>query len=181
MFAKGLYQFVRAIRALRLRLLDAAATAYYRAVCRKFGPRSRVGWGTWITRPERVDIGSDVFVARGVLLGTEDAESTLILGDGVQLNVDVNIDFTGNVTIGANTLISEGAIIYSHSHGRQSKGPAGGFTKTIGASVWIGARSIIMHGCQVIGDSAIVGAGTVVTDSLEASEVRVGAVNRRVQ
>ena len=181
MFGKVLYQLVWVIRAARLRFLDWATTAYYRVVCRKFGPRSRVGWGTWMTRPGRVEIGSDVFVARRVLFSTEDPESRLVLASGVQVNVEVNIDYTGNITIGENTLISEGAIIYSHSHGRQSNGPASGFTKTIGASVWIGARSIVMHGCQLIGDSAIVGAGTVVTDSLAASEVRVGAASRRVQ
>jgi acetyltransferase-like isoleucine patch superfamily enzyme len=181
LLAKGLHQLLRAILALRRQFLDRAATAYYRVVCRKFGPRSRVGWGTWMTRPDRVEIGSDVFIARRVLLTTEDPESRLVLASGVQVNVEVNIDYTGNVTIGANTLISEGAIIYSHSHGRHSKGPAKGFAKTIGASVWIGARSIVLHGCQLIGDSAIIGAGTVVTDSLAASEVRVGAASRRVQ
>lgn len=179
MFAT-LHQTLRALRALKWRILDSVATVYYRVTCRSFGNGTRIGWGTWIAYPDRVDIGNNVSIARRVTIGSEQKTSNFIIEDGVQINECVKIDFTGNLRIGRQSLISESVIIYTHSHGRNPRGPAVAFPKSISEETWIGARSVIMHGCQQIGRGAIIGVGCVVTKNLHEAEVVVGAAVRQL-
>jgi len=51
---------------------------------------------------------------------------------------------------------------------------------TIGNDVWVGARSLIMSGV-IIGDGAIVAAGSVVTKNISAYEVVGGVPAKRIK
>lgn len=174
MFRKFIYQSVRAVRAVKWRFLDFVATLYYRFACGGFGQGSKVGWGTWISNPNRVFIGSDVTLGRECRIFTENVFETLQIEDSVQINDSVLIDFTGGLRIKSAALLSEGAKIYTHSHGRDPRAKAVGYAKTIGSNAWIGADSVVMHSCPCVGDFSIVGVGVVLTSKLTDRQVAVG-------
>lgn len=98
------------------------------------------------------------------------------LGPGVYLNAGCTILDTGPVRIGAGTLIGPSVQIYCPEHHKHPEKRRQGleFARPIeiGANVWIGGGSIILGGI-VIGDDAIVAAGSVVT-----RDVEVGATVR---
>lgn len=174
------YQLARAARAAKWRLLDTMATAYYKVVCASFGRQSKVGWGTWISHPDRVEVGDKVSIGRSVIIGTEDALATLKIGAEVQINDRVQIDYTGGIVIGERAFLSERVVLYSHSHGRDPRAKPTGYSKQIGNGAWIGACAVVMHGCREIGKDAIVGVGTVVTHSVSEAKTLVGAAPRVV-
>lgn len=180
MISEWIYILVRAIRALRWRILDTLSTSYYKLVCKKIHSSSRIGWGTWISCPNNVSIGRNVNIGRYNIIGTERIDSKLTINDDVQINEGVKIDFTGSIEIGNNTFISESVFIYTHSHGRNPRSYATPHSKKIGSNVWIGARTIIMYNCNFIGNGSIVGTGIVLTKSLPENSVIVGSHNRLI-
>lgn len=179
--ASPLYFFVRAVRAARRKVLGGLATAYYKMVCREFGAGSHVAWGTWMSYPENISIGKNVYVGRDCLFSSETGKSFLTLEDGVQINSSVVIDFSGNVLLKNSSFISEGVVIYSHTHGKDPRADATWVRKEIGKNVWIGALAVVMHSCESIGDNSIVGVATVITKSIEAQTVTVGAAVRTLK
>ncbi|MCV7073458.1 putative colanic acid biosynthesis acetyltransferase [Mycolicibacterium rufum] len=75
------------------------------------------------------------------------------------------------VTIGANTCISQAALLCTGSHARRSatfefdNGPI-----VVGNSVWVGARATILRGVD-IGDGATLGATALVPHDVKSGEV----------
>lgn len=124
--------------------------------------------------PKMVHIGSDFFGQHGLEFSSEFSDAKLFVENNVQINRNVKIDYTGNVYIGSDTLISEGVLIYSHSHGLDPRSTAKGIEKRIGDRVWIGSRAIILEGCKYIGEDVIVGAGAVIAKDVPAGSVIVG-------
>lgn len=108
--------------------------------------------------------------------------SKIVIGDNVGISGST-INATTTIMIGDNTIIGSGCLISdTDSHpilAEQRLLPNGGgeFTKkapiTIGKSVFIGARSIILKGVT-IGDGAVVGAGSVVTKDVPANAIVAG-------
>lgn len=92
----------------------------------------------------------------------------LVLGDDVDLALDVLITTSGGVAIGDRTLIGYRAQIISANHkipegrGRIFGSGHDAAQVTIGCDVWVGGNSMIMPGVT-IGDGAVVAAGSVVT------------------
>ncbi|MEP3276536.1 MAG: sugar O-acetyltransferase [Stappiaceae bacterium] len=93
------------------------------------------------------------------------------LGSDVYLNAGCTILDTAPVRIGAGTLIGPAVQIYCPEHHKHADKRKQGleFARPveIGANVWIGGGSIILGGV-VIGDDAIIAAGSVVTRDVEA-------------
>jgi acetyltransferase-like isoleucine patch superfamily enzyme len=91
---------------------------------------------------------------------------------------DVNIDITGNVTIGDKAEIYSGVWIFTHKHDWSRKGPRAEIQKiirkdiTIGEDAYIGLNAIII--CSSVGNGAVVGAGSVVTHDVPDNEVWAG-------
>lgn len=104
----------------------------------------------------------------------------LVLGDNVDLALDVLITTSGGVEIGDRSLIGYRAQIISANHiipaGRGSIFGAGHAKAkvTIGRDVWIGGNSMILPGVT-IGDGAVVAAGSVVNTDVPAYAI-VGGV-----
>ncbi|UAB70540.1 acyltransferase [Vibrio sp. SCSIO 43132] len=95
----------------------------------------------------------------------------ITLGDNVRISLGVSIGAHSSVVIGNDVTISQGVIIETaglnrHSIKREHK------SKDIFISdgVWIGANAIILAGVS-IGEKAIIGAGSVVRNDVEAGEV----------
>lgn len=98
------------------------------------------------------------------------------LDDGVFINFKCVILDVVAVRIGAGTQVGPGVQILTADHPRDAAARAQmlefGRPVTIGRNVWIGGGAIILPG-MTIGDDAIVGAGSVVTQDV-AANVTVG-------
>lgn len=84
------------------------------------------------------------------------------------------------VTIGTNTCISQGVFICTGSHDRRSSTfEFDNAPITIGDSVWIAARAMILRGVH-IADGATVGAAALVTRNVATNETILAATSRTV-
>lgn len=103
----------------------------------------------------------------------------LTLGDDVDLALDVYIETSGGVEIGARVLIGPRTCIFSANHcvplggGRifgagRSESPV-----VIENDVWLGANVMVLPGVR-IGEGAVIGAGSVVTHNIAAMTVAAG-------
>lgn len=138
-------------------------TRIYRRTLQTCGEFTDFGRGVYISYPSRVQIGGHCHIGSGTYLTSEFSHGLLIMGDHVQISDEVQIDFTGNVTIKKNALISARARIISHDHGYNPHSEPTGYELTIDEEAWIGFNSIILPGVTKIGKGAIIGAGSVVT------------------
>jgi maltose O-acetyltransferase len=107
-------------------------------------------------------------------------ENNVYFGNGRNIEVGDHVGFGSNfkslnriLKIGNYLMMGEDVLILGgrHNHDRLDipMSLQGGREKTIleiSDDVWIGARSIILHGCTKIGTGVIVGAGAVVTKDI---------------
>jgi acetyltransferase-like isoleucine patch superfamily enzyme len=96
----------------------------------------------------------------------EATDRLLLFGDNVSINRNVEIDYSGGVTIGNNVWISQNALIETHGH-VISKAPKSLWAVkrsqlVIEDEAWIGANVIILESVNRVGKGAIVAAGSVV-------------------
>lgn len=164
-----------------IRLLDRVTTLYYRMQLASLGNGSVVQFGAKIENPRQVHLGDGVLIQRGVRIGSENLSGRLRIEDNVSINRGVLIDHTGNVIIESGALLSEGCVIYSHSHGLNPRSDPTPVDKRIGRAVWIGFRAIVLESCTEIGDGVVIGAGATVARSLDKSGVYVGAPIRNIR
>jgi acetyltransferase-like isoleucine patch superfamily enzyme len=113
---------------------------------------------------------------------------SLTIGDRVIIGSHVNIRAAGgSITIGNNTLIAQNVSLIASNHVISHQQPyrdlpwdTAKVGVEIGENVWLGAGVTVLPGCR-IGDNAVVGAGSVVTKSIPANEVWVGAPARKLR
>jgi maltose O-acetyltransferase len=118
------------------------------------------GKNFWIEPPFYCDYGSNIQV-----------------GDDVFFNFNCVVLDVGKVTLGDRVLIGPNVQLYAATHPIEAK-PRGEFWEfgkaiTIGNDVWIGGSSVICPGVN-IGDSVVIGAGSVVTKSFPKEIVVAG-------
>lgn len=176
---RTIYWGLRAAAAVTRRAGAAGATVLHRATLASVGKGTRFQAGVRFAQPGIVSIGAGCYLWRGVEVSAEIKGAPLIIADNVQINRDVHLDTTGGLTIGAGSLISERAVIYTHDHGHDPRAVPQLLPKAIGANVWIGAGAVILPQCRQIGQGAIIGAGAVVTRDVPAGAV-VGGNPARV-
>lgn len=140
----------------------------------RIGRNVRILGLIYARRPEKIVIGDNCLLDRDIRLVCEHGAGSLVIEDGVQINDNVYIDYTGETVIGAGTLISAEAALFSHSHGYDPRAKPVMHSKRIGRNTWIGMRAIILETCTEIGDHAIIGAGSVVPKSVGARDIVVG-------
>lgn len=146
----------------------------YKISCNKWGRNTKIQQGVYIDRPKSVSVLNNTFIYCQVRISSEIKNSTLNIGNGVQINRDVLIDYTGNLTIDDGALISEQVVIYTHDHGYDPRSTPIGFKKTIGRNSWIGARATILPTCTAIGEGSIIAANSVVTRNVEPYTIVAG-------
>ena len=128
----------------------------------------------------RYDIGKHCFIGHGVLLHRHHyTDGTIKIGDNCHISENVNIDYTGGLTLGFKVGISEGAKIFTHNHVVDFTGvdESKGCIKTpliIHDRAWIGARAIIMPGVSEIGRGALVSSGSYVRSKVPPYAVVMG-------
>ena len=99
----------------------------------RLGRNSLVEMGVSIENPRQVAVGENCLICSDATLVSETIDGNLCLEDRVQINRGVKIDHTGGVLIREHSLISEGATIYSHTHGTDPHSIPKGIPKTIEA------------------------------------------------
>lgn len=107
----------------------------------------------------------------------QSSSGKLSIGNNVHISDGVRIDFSGDVVIGDNVTISYESCIHSHVHRRTKTGINSDIVYTnlvIDNNAWIGSRSIILPQVNSIGKNATVGAGAVVSKSVNANITVVG-------
>jgi acetyltransferase-like isoleucine patch superfamily enzyme len=135
-----------------------------------------------------VSVGSRCHVYAGTRLVVDHiySGSGITIGDDVAINYAGYIDGSGGVSIGDDTIIGPGLVILSSSHGIDDSAvkireAAKSFKPvTVGNDVWIGANVTILMGVSV-GDGAVLGAGSVVTSSVDARTVVAGVPARTIR
>ena len=110
-------------------------------------------------------VGYDTFIYR-----THGQIGKINIGDNVVISNHCTLDYSGELIIKDNVVISEGVKIYSHDHDTYKytrKEPDNVIVEktTIKENSWIGAGSIILPGVT-IGKYSVVGAGSVVTEDV---------------
>lgn len=133
----------------RYRALNVMKTLFLRFNGARVGKRVVFYPGVWIAPGRNLNIGDDVTLAGGVIIGT-----------------------AGVVKIGDRSLIGFRTTIISGNHRippNRGRIFEAGFDRqpvVIGRDVWVGASVIILPGLT-IGDGAVVAAGSVVTRDVE--------------
>ena len=130
--------------------------------------------GAKIRQPRNIQLGDNVSIGRKVDIFSEFHDSKLIIKSGSQINIGVEIDFSGGLNVGENVVISEHAVIMSHDHGLDPHSKPFKKEKIIGNNVWIGARSIVLPQAQIIGKNSIVAAGSIVTKDVPENVIVAG-------
>jgi len=78
------------------------------------------------------------------------------------------------IRLGERAVVSQGAYLCTASHDFEKKTfPLITKPITVGAGAWIGARAIVLPGCE-IGEGCVIGAGSVVTRGTPAWSVCAG-------
>ena len=121
---------------------------------------------------KRYKAGSDLRIERNVEISRQHYLSgEIIIGHDVLLCKECIIDYSGKLIIEDHVSISEGSVIYSHSHlnslynkmaGIKDKATPEKSCTVIKSGAWIGAKCIIMPGVT-IGENAVILPGCVIT------------------
>lgn len=146
------------------------------------GEKTVIGKGCAFDRPWCIEIGNRAMLEADVYLKIFVDTASVKLGECTFVGRGVEIDVTRGVTIGPHSLIAPRCFITDHNHGihpelRIDQQPCSGEPVVIGADVWLGAGVVVLPGVR-IGDGAVVGANSVVTDDVEAMTVVAGTPAR---
>ena len=125
--------------------------------------------------------GDDTIWFQRGLLGVPEP----IIGKNCILGWGALIDCIGQVTIGDECFFGHGVMILTGGHdynkfGIERQNSATSKPVTLGKGVWVGSRAIIMPGV-VIGDHAVVGAGSVVTHNVDPYTIVAGNPARPIK
>ena len=173
------YALPRAIMAIFRRAATMVFTLVVKTSVKYMGEGSSVRWGVRLSLPAKVSIDDGCLISRDVVASVDNEAGELLIARNVEINEKVLLDHTGDLEIGAGTLVSAGCLIYTHDHGHDPRSIPVVYQKKIGCDVWIGTRAIILATCEEIGDKAVIGAGAVVTKNVPPRAI-VGGVPAKV-
>ncbi len=162
------------------RLLSIAlTTAKYRYIRRCVGRGTIVGTRTEIINSANVRIGERCLLQDAVYIRAG-AEGRVTIGDRAAINSFCRIFGHGTVTIGEDSQLGPGTLITTTDHDYRGDLRTTFRPVVIGRGVWVGANVTVLPGV-VIGDYAVIGAGSVVTSSIPPRSVAVGVPARVIK
>lgn len=141
------------------------------------GPVHLIGTG-------RLTLGEYCRLGRGVQFET-DGDGEIVIGDHVRINTGSVIVACSKVSIGSDSLIGEYVTIRDSDHGMNAGSPMrlqphNPLPIRIGRDVWIGRGSCVLRKVS-IGDGAVIGANSVVTNDVDADCIAVGTPARVIK
>lgn len=125
-----------------------------------------------------ISIGENCYVGRGTIFSCK--EGDIILKDYANISTYCNISSNSTVTIGEKTLLGPYVSVFATMHSFDKVDEAildQGWTSQgveIADDCWLGAKVTVLDGVK-IGESAVIGAGALVTTSLPPRVVAVGS------
>jgi lipopolysaccharide O-acetyltransferase len=171
------------------RIRDKAFSLLASRAFAEYGTRSVLQPPIRLWGEHRISIGSDVFVGAGSwlqVLGVEDGEPAIIIGDGTSMSGSCVLSAARRVTIGRKVLMARNVYVADHSHafgdltvpvidqGVDRIAPV-----EIGDGSWLGQNVVVGPGVR-IGRGAVIGANSVVLGDVPEHAVAVGAPARVV-
>lgn len=168
----GLFIFITVvIKVIIITIYEKSSSLFWKFNLGKCGANLTVQKGVVIRYPKNISSGSNVSIGRNVNIYTEFTDSVLSIGDNCQINKHVELDFSGDLFIGNNVVISEYCQLMSHDHGLNPFSAPTKIKKIIGDNVWLGAGAIILPQVNNIGSNAIIASGSVVTKNVPANVI----------
>lgn len=135
-----------------------------------------------------VDVGADPLISQHVRFNRPHGltEGRMRIGANVAVNAYAEIDYSGGVTIEDDVWISQGAIIETHTHAvatreRKKDQPITTSPLILKRDCWIGANVFISPSVSVIGEGAVIGAGSIVTKDVPDWAIAVGVPARVIR
>ena len=158
--------------ALVRRLLEKLRISYWRHVQGwKIGEGAYVHWTVKLPRRLNVTLGENASIGQGTRVVAELSGGTLSMAANAKVAQFSLLDCTGALVLDEGVTVSEGSILYTHSHGRNPRNPPRGFSLRIGKGVWICAHAMILASTRTIGENAIVGPYSVIREPVEANTI----------
>ncbi|TFC32018.1 acetyltransferase [Cryobacterium sp. TMT2-18-3] len=148
------------------RIIEAALRSFAVRKNVKFGFGFHVGPGSVLWAPRSLTIGKDVYVGKNVTIEV-DGE----IGDGVLIaNLVGIVGRTDHDLREIGTSIRR-SLWVGNDPERLSQ------ATTIGSDVWIGYGAVVLSGISV-GDSSVIGAGSIITQDIPSNSIAVGSPAR---
>lgn len=170
------------VRALVHRGMEAIRLAYWRSAFRwEIGRNVRVHWTTHIDRKIRVRLGDGAVIGCRTQVFADFPGGIFELGANTNIAQDCSLDVSGELRIGSNATVSEGVVIYTHSHGRNPKSEPTYHAVSIGDDVWICTRALVLSSTRTIGARAIIGPYEVIRTPVPADSVVVRRTEHGIQ
>lgn len=157
------------------------STLLYRRVLGDLGRGSVVKGAITIMYPQKIYIGNHCHIGDRSVFTSENPEGSLTIKSNVSLVEECRIDFSGNVIIEQGAHLSPRCQIITHDHGWEPHSKPSFHSLKIGRQSWIGSNSLILAGVSTIGDFAIVGAGSVVTQNVPDNAIFAGNPAKIIQ
>jgi acetyltransferase-like isoleucine patch superfamily enzyme len=174
---RGIFRFIyRLLKWVLVRI----NTVYWRFSLGELGPNSVIYLGVSIEKPRSCFIGANCRIEEDVRISSE-GTGVLVIEDGCQINRDVLLDHTGNLTIKKNSLISEKSMIYTHDHGYDPRSVPVAYCKTVGECVWIGSSVIVLAKVRSIGRDSIIGSMSLVSKDIVEKTLNVGIPSKIIK
>jgi len=167
-FVYGLiYLLIRGMKKIKTLL----STFFYRSVMKSCGVNVTFGADTYIDNINNIKVGNNCKIGAHCTLISEKANGLLTISDNVQISDYIEVDYSGNVYIGEDSLLSSKVRIFTHDHGYNPHSVPEYFSLHIGKNVWIGYGAIILPKTKMIGDNSVIAAGAVVTKPVQAGTI----------
>lgn len=157
-------------------------------------PESYISGGCIIKNPKSITIGNRSFIGRYTTLlvakhpSNENLSCSLSIGSNTYIGEYNNIRAAGGqITIGDHCLVSQHITMVCTNHlynahlfiDQQSWSLDNNYIR-IGDDVWIGANSVVLPGV-IIGNGAVIAAGSVVTKSVPSNAIVAGSPARIIR
>lgn len=168
----GFFKFLEVISTVSIiSLYEKISSFFWKYNLGECGQNVFIQKGTSIRYPKNVKLSDNVSIGRKVIFFTEFNDSLLHIGENSQINKAVELDYSGDLVIGNNVVVSELVNIMSHDHGLNPKSNPVKRPKTIHNNVWIAAHAILLPQAQIIGENSIIAAGSVVTKDVPPNSI----------
>ena len=143
--------------------LNRINTIYWSFFLGRAGKGLLIECGVHFENPKTVFLSDNVRISKGTFFISEKYDSKIEVGSNVHIGEKCHIDYTGNLEIHKNVLLSEQVSIFSHSHGYDPRSEPVPKKTIIKNNCWIGYRALILESVEVIERNIIIGAGSTVT------------------
>jgi len=155
-------------------LYEIVSSFFWKYNLKECGKNVSIQKGVILRFPGNIYIGNNVQIGKNCQFDSEFTDSVLLIKSNSQINKSCHFDFSGNLFVGENVLISDNVTILTHTHGYNPHSVPKKIQKRIGNNVWICSNSIILPKVEIIGDNSIIAAGSVVTKNVPENSIVAG-------